>query len=219
MAVQRRSTGTRRKTEPKAAPRRGARKQAVTDYATKAPTGYHKAFAKWIVEEIGYDPENAPSLRAAFLRGVSIATAARAAFQQSDAVDEYRERSGEAKRGPRPAARAAQAAAPAARRRKPEPEPEEEEEEEEEEDWEDETEEAEEEDEFDSEEESEETADDDDWEDEEEKPTPAPKRRAAPAKAAPARKTAPAKPAAKAAPAKATRRPAKPASDDDDFIF
>src|ERR1700755_2088543 len=74
----------------------------VTVYATKAPTDYHKAFARWIVSEVGYNPDEAPSLKAAFLRGVSIATVARTAFANSDYLEEWREKTGTAKRGPKP---------------------------------------------------------------------------------------------------------------------
>jgi len=75
----------------------------VTQYADKEPTGYHKAFANWIVKEVGFDPNGAASKRAAFLMGVSIATAARPAFQNSEFLEEWREKSGEAKRGPKTA--------------------------------------------------------------------------------------------------------------------
>ena len=120
MAVRRttRNAGTRTR---RAAAAPAAREKDVTEYADKAPTGYHKAFAKWIVQEVGYDPDSASSKRAAFLKGVSIATAARPAFNGSDAVEEYREKSGEAKRGPKPAA--TKAALVTRGRRKAEPEP------------------------------------------------------------------------------------------------
>lgn len=105
---------TRRTAAPKAAAAPAARKAApkasaavkpstdVTAYATKAPTDYHKAFARWIVTEVGYNPEDASSPRAAFLMGVAIATAARPKFMESDFLAKWRETSGEAKRGPKP---------------------------------------------------------------------------------------------------------------------
>lgn len=73
----------------------------VTMYADKEPTGYHKAFARWIVDEVGYNPKG-DSAQKAFLMGVSIATAARASFQSSEALEAWREQTGEAKRGPKP---------------------------------------------------------------------------------------------------------------------
>lgn len=194
----------------KAAPAKSSRD--VTQYADKPATGYHKAFASWIVKEVGFSLEGL-SPKAAFLAGVSIATAARAAFQESDFLEEWREKNGESKPGPKPAA----AKAAPTRRQKPAPEPEPEEDDEE---WEeDETEE----DEFDSEDDSDEESDEEDWDDEEE-PAPAPKPRAGrgPVKpSAPAGKSRTASGAApRRAPAKATsgRKP-KPAADDDAFIF
>ena len=93
------SSTAKKATPPKA---RGRQKAALTDYATKPPTDYHKAFAKWIVQEIGFDPNEASTKRAAFLMGVAISTATRPKFQQSDFLDEWREQSGVAKRGPKP---------------------------------------------------------------------------------------------------------------------
>lgn len=220
------------------APRKGApaRRQAaapakpsrdVTQYADKEPTPYHKAFATWIIKEVGLSLEG-KSARAAFLAGVSIATAARAAFQESDFLEEWREKTGEVKRGPKPKADEPVTVAGRTRSQRakaaPEPEPEEEEEEWEEDDTEEDDEEFDSEDDADEDDDSEDESDDDeDWEDEEE-PTPAPKRTArksAPAKAAPTRARAGAK-----APVKATKpasgRPAKAKAapaDDDDFIF
>lgn len=207
-------------------------KQDVSAYADKAPTDHHKWFATWIVREVGYDPNSAGSKREAFLAGVSIATAARSAFQDSEFLEQMREKHGVNKRGPKPAVReepeeeerparrtAAKKTAPAkkaapARKRQPEPEPEEEE-------WDDSAEEA---DEFEDDADAEEAdefeddveEDDADFDDDFEEPTP-PKRPAkkAPAKAAPARKAAPAK---KAAPTKAAARKRQPAADDD-FMF
>jgi hypothetical protein len=241
MAVQRRNSrtaGTRTNRPAKAAPARKAaaparkaapqsRKADVTEYANKPATGYHKAFAKWIVTEVGFDPDSVSSKRAAFLKGVSIATAARPAFNASDAVEEYREKSGEAKRGPKPAT--AKAAAPAkSRRRAPEPEPEEVDEDEdfddEDEDFDDdETDSDEDFDEDDDEEsDSDDDEDDEDFDDDEPEEAPAPVRRTKSATrtsrpasgTASTRKGAPAK---KAAPAKRTAKPA--AEDDDDFLF
>jgi hypothetical protein len=84
-----------RKTSPSA-------NRGVTEYATKSATPYHKAFARWIVTEVGYDPDTAPSKRAAFLRGVSIASAARPKFLSSDYLEEWYEKTGETKRGRKP---------------------------------------------------------------------------------------------------------------------
>jgi hypothetical protein len=81
-----------------------ARSNDVSGYAEKAPTDYHKVFARWIVQEVGFDPDTASSKRAAFLRGVSIATAARPAFMNSEMLEEWRERNGINKRGPKPKA-------------------------------------------------------------------------------------------------------------------
>jgi hypothetical protein len=99
-ATTRKATTTRKAAAAPPAPVKPTRD--VTEYADKAPTGYHKAFAKWIVEFVGFDPNEATSKRAAFLAGVSIATAARPAFTDSDFLAEWREESGEAKRGPKP---------------------------------------------------------------------------------------------------------------------
>lgn len=195
----------------------------VTAYADKEPTGYHRAFAKWIVTAVGYEPNSAASKRAAFLAGVSIATAARPAFQQSDFLEEYREKTGEAKRGPKPAARPT----PKAGTRKAAPPVDEDE-------FDDSDDELEDEDEFDGEEEDDETDadefddddeesddedDEDEFDDEEEpEPEPAPKRRA-PARgvaktSTPGRSTR-GSAASKKAPA---RRTAKPPADDEELF-
>ena len=205
-----------------------AKRRDVTEYAVKIPTAYHKAFAKWIVDEVGYNPDEARSLRAAFLKGVSIATAARPAFNSSDYIEEWRERTGETKRGPKPKE---EEAAPTARRRKPAPEPEPEEDEDEFGDESDELDDDEDADEFDDEDvdddSDEDDSDDDDEFDDEEEEAPAPKKRPAPqrgaaksaGRSAPARKTAPAK---KANPKASTSRTAgtrASKADDDDFLF
>lgn len=206
------------------APARGRPARAtpdVTEFANRPATPYHKALAKWLVSEVGYDV-NSASPKAAFLAGIRLAATARTAFNASDAAEEFYATSGESKRGPKPKAEteeAPPARKPAGRRPKPAPEPEPEPEEE---DWDDEeADDDEESEEFedDTEESDDEDGDDDDeWEDEEpeEAPAPAPKR-------APARKAAPApakRAPAKAAPAKRAPAKAKPAADDDDdFIF
>lgn len=74
----------------------------VSVYAEKEPTPYHKAFAKWIVQEVGYEPNDATSKRAAFLMGVSIATVARNTFNNSQFLEDWREANGVNKRGPKP---------------------------------------------------------------------------------------------------------------------
>lgn len=233
--VVRRGTAARRTAAPqKAATTRKpapAKRQAapakkaspdVTAYADKEPTGYHRAFAKWIVTAVGYEPNSAASKRAAFLAGVSIATAARPAFQQSDFLEEYREKTGEAKRGPKPAARPT----PKAGTRKAAPPVDEDE-------FDDSDDELEDEDEFDGEEEEDDTDefeddedeesddedDEDEFDDEEEpEPEPAPKRRA-PARgvaktSTPGRSTR-GSAASKKAPA---RRTAKPPADDEELF-
>jgi hypothetical protein len=94
---------TRTAKTAKAAPAkstRGRKATDVTEYATKEPTDYHKAFARWIVNEVGFDPKTASPMKA-FLMGVSIATAARPKFMDSDFLAEWRESSGQAKRGPK----------------------------------------------------------------------------------------------------------------------
>ena len=211
----------------------------VTQYAGKTPTDYHKWFATWIVKEVGYNPADAVSLKEAFLMGVSIATASRPAFLESEFLERMRVKNGVNKRGPKPAAEeveekpvrrtakaapAKKAAAPA-RKRAPEPDPEPDPEEEEDNGWgadeaDDDISDFDDADEFgdddDAAEEDDSDFDDDDFAEE---PAPvAPKRgRPAAVKAAPAKKTAPAK---KAAPAKAAARRAAPvADDDDDFMF
>lgn len=92
-------TSTTRRQAAKPAPEKQGRD--VTVYATKEPTDYHKAFATWIVKEVGYKPSEAASLKEAFLAGVSIATAARPAFMESDFLEDWRERNGVTKRGPK----------------------------------------------------------------------------------------------------------------------
>lgn len=72
----------------------------VTQYADKVPTEYHKCFARWIVEEVGYRPSSRKDL----LMGVAIATAARPTFTASEYLANWREETGEAKRGPKTAA-------------------------------------------------------------------------------------------------------------------
>ncbi len=209
--------GGRRAAAAPARPRPKA--NPLREYVNKEATPYHKAFAQWLVKEVGYTPEN----RKDFLAAIRLAITTRNLFNQSDFIEEWRERTGETKRGPKPKT----AAAPV-RKRKPEPE---------EDDFDDETEEED----FDSEDsdddfddfdddesdDEEDDADGDDWEDdeeEEEAPKPAPKPRAAAAKSSAQRttRTSTRSTAAKAAPAKkaapAGRKP-KPPADDNDFVF
>jgi hypothetical protein len=124
------TASTTRKASSKPAPA-AAPVNSVAQYAEKDPTPLHKTFARWIVKEVGYDPDDAPSKRQAFLRGVSIATVARNAFTGSKYLADWREETGEAKRGPKPAAEKAAASTTSKGRRKPAPEPEPEEVEEE----------------------------------------------------------------------------------------
>lgn len=212
-----------------------AKRVDVTSYASKPPTDYHKWFAKWIVTEVGYDPETASSKRAAFLRGVSIATAGRPAFMDSEFLEEQRAVHGVNKRGPKPqedkeeapARRgrpAAKKAAPA--RRKPEVvEVVDDDDFDDDEDIDDELdEELDDDDDEDLDDDEDDDFEDDDDEDEE-PPAPVARKRGRPAKKAAtpairrtAKKTAPAK---KATAVKATRRTAKPATvdEDDEFLF
>lgn len=216
----------------KAAPRKAApapaptsKKEPITAYATKAPTEYHKAFARFIVQVIGYDPDAASSKKAAFLRGVAIATAARPAFQASDFIEEWRAVTGETKRGPK----GGEASTAPARRRKSVLELEveqvdDEDDFEEEVDEEVDEEEADDTDDFDSEDDEsddDEESDEDDFEEDEE-PEPAPKRRAGrPAKSAPAKPAARGTRTSQSAPARKApaKRVAKPADDDDFLMF
>jgi hypothetical protein len=216
--------------------RAGRPKMDVTGYATKAPSDYHKAFAKWAVEVVGYEPRN----RKDFLMGIAIATAARSRFMQSDFLAEWREETGQAKRGPKTTDK------PVTRAKAKKVESEDEEDFEDEDDFEDEVDDEEDfedddsdedEDEFgddDEEDDSEEDDDDsedeeddeDEWEDEEEEEPvkPAPKRRGTPAKATRSRATGNARGsrggAAKARPKAATAKSKATAEEvEDDYIF
>ena len=91
----------------------------VTLYADKAPTEFHKCFARWGVEEVGYKPTN----RKDFLMGIAIATAARPVFSQSEYLANWREETGETKRGRKPK-NEAQTSSKARSKPAPEPEPE-----------------------------------------------------------------------------------------------
>jgi len=191
----------------------------VTEYATKEATGYHKAFAKWILTEVGYDPrETGDSVMRVLLRAVSIATAARPAFMESDFLAAWREESGEAKRGPKPAAEK-----PA---RKPKSAPveddfEDEEIEEDDADADDDEDDFEEVEDDTEEDDADDEEDDDDFEEEEEV-TPPPTKRRTPAKSAAnttsrgSTRTA-TRTRAKAAPARKAKTAAP--ADDDEFLF
>ena len=219
-------TGQRRSAEapPAARTRRPAPKpepveepagRDVTVYLEKEPTPFHKAFAKWIVTEVGYRPSQADSLKAAFLAGVSLATVTRAAFNDSQWLEDWREENGVNKRGRKRAdeVQEEEAAAPAARRRrKPEPEPEPEAEDDD--DFEDDDDDADDDADFDDDD-----ADDADDDFEEEAPTPAPVKRGPgrPRKAAPEAAQPPARARAARSNAAASTRRTKPA--DDDFAF
>lgn len=95
--AQRRAAPAKR-TAAKAAPAKAQRD--VTQYADKEPTPYHKAFATWLVREVGVNIKGL-SARDAFLLGVSTATAARNSFMDSEFLEEWREKNGVAKRGPK----------------------------------------------------------------------------------------------------------------------
>lgn len=82
---------------------RGRQKTDLTEYATKPATDYHKAFARWGVQECGVDLDSM-SAKAAYLKGIQIASAARPRFMESEFLAEWRESgAGGAKRGPKPA--------------------------------------------------------------------------------------------------------------------
>lgn len=191
-------------------------KQSMKAYASKAPTDYHRWFAAWLVRETGYSPSTEESTKAAFLRGVSLATALRPKFMESDFLAEKREATGATKPGRKPAAevdeeeetprrRGRPAKKATAAKRRPEPEPDDEDEFDDADEDEFEDEDIEDDDDFDDD------SEDDDFDEEEEE---TPKRRVA-------KKTTPAKraPARKVTPAKSTRRAAKPADDDDEDLF
>lgn len=190
-----RPVGSKNKPKPDAAPKT----RDVTVYAEKEPTDYHKAFAQWIVRDVGYRPSQAASLKEAFLMGVSIATAARPAFMESTFLAEWREKTGTAKRGPAKRVTKQTDEKPVAV-------------EDDDDDFEDEVEddddfdedEDEDDDDFDEESEEDDDDDDDDFEDEVEEEKPAPKRRV------------PSKSATKSGTRTATRTRAKPVEDDDD---
>lgn len=218
---------TTRKATPATAKRAAPAKQGpdVTQYASKEPTGYHKAFARWIVRDVGYNPKDANSLSEAFLMGVSIGTAARPAFQNSAFLEEWREASGEAKRGPK--AKTAEQQRRSQREVVSDDEFEDDDDEFEDEDsedtdddeFEDESD-SDDDDEFDDEDEDEFEDDDDGFEDEEEEPAP-PKR----GRPASTRKAATTRGASTqrrtSAPSKkpATRSKAARANDDDEDLF
>jgi hypothetical protein len=225
----------RRKAAPATPPpvRRGRKAANPADYAELAPTPYHKGFAKWLVEQTGYEPTN----RKDFLKAVQFACDLRngALGYNSVGNDEVEEEEAPVRKtvSRKGSASKATGAGAKTRRAAPVEEPEEEDWEEEEvddeeEEFEDDADDAEEDDDDDDD-------DDDDWEDdeeeEEEEAAPAPKRRAPAKKSAPAKtsassRTASARNAAKptarkaASPAKkttGTARRGKPS--DKDFTF
>lgn len=179
-------------------------------YQDYEPTAYHKAFATWLVKEVGVKISSFETTKEAFLQGVALATAARPAFNDSEFLEAWREKTGVAKRGPKPKVE----------------EPEDEDFEDEDES--DEIDEEDDDDDFeDDDDESDEEDDDEGFDDEDEEPEQAPvkrgpgrTRKAAPTAVEPAprrgRSAAKAAPA-KAAPAKATRARASKSSDD--FVF
>jgi hypothetical protein len=208
----------RRATPKPASKQRGRKAEPLTAYATKPPTDYHKAFARWIVQEVGYEPTN----RKDFLMAVSIATTTRSKFMASDFLTEWREKTDTPKRGPKPAATPAKGGKP-----KPAPEPEEDEFEDDDEfeDEEDEFEEDSDDDDDEFEDDDEESEEDDDFEndddefedeeEEEEEPVkPAPKRRA-PA----VRKGAPARSAKSKVPARGKAKSTPVNQDDEEVLF
>lgn len=101
-AATRKPVATTKRTPAKEAAPTKAPGRDVTQYADKEPTDLHKTLARYIVTEAGYDPNTAASKREAFLMGVSIATAIRPVFQQSDFLAEWYEETGTPKRGRKP---------------------------------------------------------------------------------------------------------------------
>lgn len=96
------NTSSRKPTpKPRSTPKAAAPQKdpAATKYADKAPTDLHKAYANWIVSEVGYRPDDAKNRREAFLMGVSISTAARPTFQASAWLEEWRAENGVTKVG------------------------------------------------------------------------------------------------------------------------
>ncbi len=227
MVARQRASATNRRprpaTEPEAAPRTRRQRPAQTEEApartrrTRAaapaakqgrdlsqyedyqPTPYHKAFATWLVKEVGYRPSGAASTKEAFLQGVALATATRPAFNDSEYLEAWYKETGQVKRGRKPASEAA-----------PEPEPE---------DYDDDEIDEDDDSDFDDESDDDDSDFDDDDDEPEEAPAPAP-RRGRPAKAAPAKAAGRRAAPAKAAPAKAQRPAAnRRAKADDDFVF
>lgn len=205
---------TARKAAPAKTPVRSPQAN-LKEYKTREATPYHKAFAGYLVREVGLTFAS-PAEKKAFLLGIRLAITTRNIFNASDYIEEWRERTGETKRGRKPA----EAAAPAGRKRRPAPEPELEPEEEEEEEEEFEEDESDDDDDFEEDFEEDGEGEDDDDDFEEEQPAPAPRRPAPKSRSASggATRQAPVKgtTARKAAPA--GRKP-KPATDDDEFIF
>ena len=207
-----RSRGNARPVQQAPPVRRGRKAANPADYADLAPTPYHKAMAKWLVEETGYEPTS----RKDFLKAVQMTCDLRngaLGFNAAQTEEEPAEKPVVRRKGA--ASQATKATAGKTRRAAPVEEPEEEEWEETEDLEEDEIEDEEE----DEEDPEDETDDDDDWEDEadEEEPAPAPKQRRPVKKSAPAatrQGAATRKPAAKKA---ATGR--RPKASDEDFTF
>lgn len=191
------ATAPARKVAAKAAP---VRKVVAPPVEIKEPTPYHKAYATYLIREVGYEPNDAKSAREAFLMGVSLATVKRNEFGNSDFLEEWREKNNVNKRGPKPKA--------TDRSVVPDDEFDADDDDELDDEEIDEDDESDDDDEFDSDDDEDEEDDDED-EDEEDEPEPAPRRRGRPTKAV------------KAAPAKSAPRGRKPAAsdDDDDILF
>lgn len=212
-----RPVGSKNKPKPEAA----TKARDVTVYADKEPTDYHKAFAQWIVKEVGYRPSQAESMKDAFLMGVSISTVARTAFMESEFLADWREKTGTAKRGPKPTTQKAASKPVVEDDDDFDDEVEDDDDDFDDDESEEDDDDFDEEDEDSDEEESEE--DDDDFDDEDEvEETPAPKRRvAAKSTAKPSTRGSRGSTRSATRTAKpATRAKAKPVEDDDDeFAF
>lgn len=217
---QTRGNAAARRPAKKAAPvaARRTTKKDVSEYATKPATPYQKAFANWAVKEVGFDPETASSKRAAFLRGLVIGVAARPMFNESEFLADWRERTGETKRGPKPKTETTPTSNRRTRRAPEAVEPEDFEDEESEEsddDFEDDDDaDADDDDDADESDDDDDDADDDDFEDEEVEE--APKR---PAKKAAPRKATATRTPQRSGTAKARKATKPAATEDDDYLF
>lgn len=104
-AASRTTTAKRGTTTRKVAPK--AVQHSATKFADNVPTEYHKEFARWLLKggvRLKGDDDKATRqlVLTAFMRGVSLSVVAKNTFSGSPEADEWREREGITKRGPRP---------------------------------------------------------------------------------------------------------------------